>query len=357
MQERKYVRFFLIIPALVTFYFIYQIFRPFLMPITLAVILASLCYPIYRWVLKHCRGRETLAAFLTSTGLILVVIIPLAAFSIALADEAGQVYRYLQEKVESGELKTVFDWEEYPYLLPVKEWISQYVDLDRIDLIGNLTSALRSTSVFLLRHSTALLSGFAGFLSKLLIMMVTVFFLFRDGSRLAREIKTLTPLSSEYEEVIIRTFKEVTRATIIGTLITAIAQGAAGGVVFWILGIPKVVFWSSMMALFSMVPLIGTTVIWIPWAIYFLVVGSYIKAVLLVLLCSLVVGSIDNIIRPMFIEGQVGMHTLLVFFSLMGGIAYFGMVGIILGPVVVALGLSFIKLYKAEFQKELLKLE
>lgn len=357
MQQRRYVRFFLIVPALITFYFVFQIFRPFLMPITLAIIFASLCYPVFRQILKLCRGRRSLAAFLTSIALILVVIVPLAGFLVALADEVGQVYRYLQEKAESGEINALLDMQEYPFLAPVVSWVGQYVELEKIDIVGNLTTVLRTTSVFLLRQSTSLLGEFASFLTKLLIMMITVFFLFRDGANLAREVKTLTPLSVEYEEMISKTFKEVTRATVIGTLLTAIAQGVAGGLVFWIVGIPKVFFWSASMALFSMVPVVGTTVVWIPWTVYLLLTGSWVKAIILAALCALVVGGVDNVIRPLFIEGRVGMHTLLVFFSIMGGISYFGMIGIILGPITVALGLTFIKLYKSEFQKELLKPE
>lgn len=357
MADRRQIRFFLLIPALVVLYFTFQIFRPFLLPIALAAILVSLCYPIYSWVCRLLKGRQSLAAFLTCLGVTLVIVLPVILLLIMLAGEVSQVYLKFQSNLENGKLQEYINLRRDAYWGPVVQWLDQYVDLEKVDLLGNLTASLQQLSLFFLRHSTALLSSALNLVGNFLIMIATMFFLFRDGHRLVQEIQSWSPLSARYEGLIAEKFREVARATIVGSLATALAQGVVGGLVFWVLGIPNVLFWGSLMAVFSLVPVVGTAVVWVPWVIYFLATGSVVRGLVLLALASLLVGMVDNVLRPILIEGKAGMHTLLVFFSLMGGIAYFGMVGMIFGPILVALGLTFLELFKTEFREELQKPE
>lgn len=354
MKERLYLRTFLVIPSLFVLYFVFQIFRPFLLPITLAVILVSICYPGYEMMSRLLKGRSSAAAFLTCLVVVLLLVVPFVLLSLSLAKEVSHVYLEFQKRFEGGEFRDVIQ-QLGPYFQTPVAWVSGYIDLQGIDVLKSLGGVLQQASVFFLKHSTTILSGFAGLVSKFFIMLVTMFFLFRDGARLLQEFKALTPLSSNYEGILVGKLREVTRAVVLGSLLTALAQGFAGGIVFWMLGVSNLLFWSTLMALFSLVPVVGTSIIWVPWAIYFLFTGSFVKAIVLVLLAVFFVGMIDNILRPLFIEGKAGMHTLLVFFSIMGGIAYFGMIGMIFGPIIVSLGLTFLELYKLEFRQELIK--
>lgn len=354
MKERTYLRIALLIPALLTFYFIFQIFEPFLLPIILAIVLVTLCYPVYDWISARLNGRESLAALLTCTLLTVVIIVPVLVLVIMLAGEISSVYQNFQNLAEQGYFEE-FQLEQQPYFDPYVGWIREYVDFDQIDLMGSLTSALQQASVFFLRYSSQILSGILGLVTSFFIMLVTMFFLFRDGGRLTSAVRSLTPLSVQMEERLTSTFREVTRATIVGSLATALAQGVAGAIVFAVLGISNIVFWGSMMALFSLVPVIGTALVWGPWAIYFLATGAYIRAGILIVLAAGLIGLIDNVLRPLLIEGRSGMHTLLVFFSIMGGISYFGLVGMIFGPIIVALGLTFVELFRVEFREVLNK--
>jgi len=179
-------------------------------------------------------------------------------------------------------------------------------------------------------------------------MIVTMFFLFRDGHRLRDELASLSPVSQRYTDLLSTTFREVARATVVGNLLTAMAQGLASGIIFWSLGVSNALFWGTISAFFSLVPVVGAAIIWIPWAIYFLVSGSIVKGILMVALQALVVGSLDNVLRPLLIEGRIRMHTMLVFFSIMGGIAYFGVLGMVFGPIIVALGMTLLEVYKIE---------
>ena len=352
MQEHKYVRISLLILSLIVLYFVFRIFQPFLLPISLAVILATLCYPIFDWTSQKLKGRRSWAAFLTCIWVTASIIIPFVVVLILLAGEVRDVYQQVQRRIESGGFQEILQFMESPYLKPFADWVSRYVDLENIDVIGSFTAGFRQVSIFFIRQSTAILSGLFNFIANFLIMLVSMFFLFRDGSRLLEELKILTPLSEPYEQKIISKFQEVATATVLGTLLTALAQGVAGGLLFWILGIPNALFWGFLMGLFSLLPVVGTGIVWAPWAIYFFAVTSVTQGIILVA-GGLLVGLIDNVLRPLFIEGKAEMHTLIVFLAIMGGISYFGMVGMIFGPITVALGLTFLELYKTEFRREL----
>lgn len=355
MQERKYVRIFLLIPTLIIFYFVYWIFHPFFVPLALAIILATLCYPIYTWILAKTGGRANLASLLSCTIITLLLVIPLVFFILSLAREISEVYSTFQKNLNTGVYEDLLNLEENSYLAPVVEWLSQYIDLDQVDIVDNLASALQQVSVYFLRQSTAILSGIFQFITGFFMMLIAMFFLFRDGPRLLEESRSWTPLTNRYEEQIKEKFRSISRATILGSLATSFAQGVAGGIVFWMLGVPNVLFWGAMIALASLVPVVGTAVIWVPWTVYFITVGALGKAIALALLSIFLVGMVDNVLRPLLIEGSAGMHTLLVFFSIIGGVAYFGISGLIFGPILVALGLTFLELYKLEFKEILFK--
>ena len=355
MQERKYVRLFLIIASAVVLYFVFRIFQPFIVPVSLAVILASLSYPAFEWTCVKLKDRRSLAALLTCIGVTASIILPFVILLMLLAVEVTQVYQKLQTKLSGDSFTGFLDLSRNPYLAPVIGWVSQYVDLDAIDIVGNLTTALERVSFFFLRHSTSILSGFFQTIVNFLVIVFTMFFLLRDGTRFAEELRTWNPLSLRYEQQIIGKFREVANATVLGSLLTAAAQGFAGGLVYWGLGISNPLFWAFATAVLSLVPVVGTALVWVPWAIYFFASGSVVRGVVLVAAAVLFVGMIDNVVRPLFIEGKANMHTLVVFFSIMGGIAYFGMLGMIFGPIVVAIGLTFIELYKLEFRQELAK--
>ena len=352
MLERNYLRISLMVLSLVVLYFVFRIFQAFLLPISLAVIVVTLCHPVFHWTSRQLKGNRSWAALLTCIWVTTAIILPLVLLLILLTGQIGAVYQQIQDQLESGGFQDVLELQDSPYVKPLIDWISPYVDLENLDIVGNLTAGFQEMSLFFLRQSTNILQGVFSVIANFLIMLVTMFFLFRDGSLLVEEVKTLTPLSNRYQEAIIKKFQEVAKATVIGTMLTALAQGVAGGVLFWVVGLPNALFWGFLMGLFSLVPVVGTGIIWGPWAVYLLITTSTIQGVILIV-GGFLVAFIDNVLRPLFIEGKVEMHTLLVFMSIMGGINYFGIEGVIFGPIIVALGLTFIELYKMEFLQEL----
>ena len=353
MPDSRGIRLVLLVPALVILYFSFQIFRPFLFPISLAVVLTSLTFPVFQWVSDRLRGRSTVASLVTCLAITAIIVIPSVLLLIQLTAEVTLVYSRFQTFVESADLRDPRTLRQSAYLGPFLDWLDQYVDLSQVDLVGGLASSLQQVSLFFLRHSTVLLGGLLHIITSFFIMMATMFFLYRDGSRLLGEMQGLLPISDQHERLVVQKFRDVAGATVLGNLLTALSQGVTGGMVFWILGIPNALFWGAMTALFSLVPVVGTAIVWVPWAIYFFATGALVQGIILVLLEVLIVGTIDNFLRPLFIEGKAKMHTLVVFFSIMGGISYFGIAGMIFGPIIVALGLTFLELYRIEFGPQL----
>ena len=260
-----------------------------------------------------------------------------------MATQAKEIYDKFQAALDQREWEGSA-WQLNDDMIPdrLRQFVERYVDLDRVglghlDLGEGLATLLEKLSLFLLEHSSELVTGLLSFVTSFLIMLVTMFFLFRDSARLSRDFRHLSPLSDEYQHQIMSTFRQVASATVVGSLVTAVVQGIAGGLVFWIVGIDQAIFWGTLTAFFSLVPVVGTALVWVPWAIYLLSTVSGASGFVFIGL-FLLVGLLDNVVRPFFIEGRVKMHTLLVFFSLMGGVSYLGLPGLIFGPILVALG-------------------
>ena len=350
MEEHKYLRISLLIFSLIVLYFVYRIFQPFLLPISLAVVLATLCFPVFSWTCEKLQNHRNWAALLTCIWVTAIIIVPFVVLIILLAGQMTDVYQQFQSRLENGEWQEFLNLQDNARLKPLADWISQYVDLENLDLMGSLGAGLQQVSLFFLRQSTSIVSGLFRIIMNFLIMLFCMFFIFRDGEYLTEMFKTLTPLTEGYRQLIINTFQEVSKATVIGTLLTAVAQGVAGGLLYWILGIPNALLWGCLTALFSLLPVVGTGIVWGPWALYFFLTQSTLQGTILVI-GGVLVGMMDNFLRALFIEGKAEMHTFIVFLSIMGGIGYFGLVGMIFGPIIVALGLTFLELYKREFQQ------
>jgi len=177
------------------------------------------------------------------------------------------------------------------------------------------------------------------------IMLVVLFFLLRDSAYFAEGVRWISPLSERQEDLFVERFRVVTKATVLGTLVTALVQGILSGVIFLVLGLRDPILWGALTALLSLVPVIGSASVWVPWTLYLLAVGSYGRALIFFVSQVVIVGGIDNFLRPKLIEGRVGMHTLVVFFSILGGIGYFGILGMFIGPLVFAMVIAFLEFY------------
>jgi predicted PurR-regulated permease PerM len=205
-------------------------------------------------------------------------------------------------------------------------------------------------SSFLINQLSAATAGTVTFLFHLFLFLYTMFFFLKDGGRLLRRILYYLPLEDEAESRMLARFTSVTRATIKGTAVIGILQGGLAGLAFWILGIDAALFWATIMAVLSIIPGIGTGLVWIPAVVILAAGGAWVRALVLALWCAVIVGSIDNVVRPWLVGKDTQMHDILILFSTLGGILYFGLPGFIIGPIVAALFVTVWDIYGQVFQ-------
>lgn len=322
---------------------------PFLKPLLLGAMLAGLCRPLYSWVTRLVRGRESLAATLTLLILFILVAGPISAFVGVVVSQALNVsdhaIPWMQQHFGAASTFNTHDWlvQRFPALAP-------YVP-EQAQIIEGLGRTAKAAGGFLVVGATQLTTGTAGFLLDLFVMLYAMFFFFRDGPKIIEKTFYYMPLSAADEELLLERLTSVTRATIKGTLVIGILQGALAGLAFWVAGIDGAAFWGTIMAILSVVPGIGAALVWVPAVIYLFITGQTLTAVLLLAWCAAVVGTIDNILRPMLVGKDAKMPDLLILIGTLGGLFLFGPIGFIVGPIVCGLFLTVWDIYGKTFKE------
>ncbi len=326
----------------------YRVIRPYLDPLVLAVVLAALLHPFFRWLRDRLKGRASLAALLTCLLVLVVLLGPVALMGGALVRQGISSLHAIQEWISGGGLERMMSSGAAGRIEQALSSVIPGLDLGGLDLAGSLAGTSSAAAAWLLKTGGGLLGQAGLLLGKLALMIFVLFYFLRDGEQLLAAALHLLPLRASQEERLIRRFKAVSRSAILGAFGTAAAQGVAGGIGLAIVGIPAL-FWGTMMALASLIPVVGTALVWVPAALYLLAIGSWGKALFLALYCSLAVGSIDNLLRPFLMSGQARMSTLWLFLAILGGIDAFGLMGLIYGPLIFGLLAVLLYLYEEEF--------
>ena len=322
---------------------------PFLKPLLLGAMLAGLCRPLYSWVKRLVRGRRSLAATLTLLILFVLVAGPISAFVGVVVAQAihvsDQAIPWVQQHFGAASTFNAHDWlvQRFPAL-------ASYVP-EQAQIIESMGRAAKAVGSFLVVGAGQLTTGTAGFLLDLFVMLYAMFFFFRDGPRIIERIFYYMPLSNRDEELLLERLTSVTRATIKGTLVIGIIQGALAGLGFWVAGIDGAAFWGTIMAVLSVVPGIGAALIWVPAVIYLFITGQTLTAVLLLAWCAAIVGTIDNILRPALVGKDAKMPDLLILIGTLGGLFLFGPIGFIVGPIVCGLFLTVWDIYGTTFKE------
>ena len=322
---------------------------PFLKPLLLGAMLAGLCRPLYSWVKRVVRGRRSLAATLTLIILFVLVAGPISAFVGVVVAQAihvsDQAIPWVQQHFGAASTFNAHDWlvQRFPALSP-------YVP-EQAQILESMGRAAKAVGSFLVVGAGQLTTGTAGFLLDLFVMLYAMFFFFRDGPRIIEKIFYYMPLSNRDEELLLERLTSVTRATIKGTLVIGIIQGALAGLGFWVAGIDGAAFWGTIMAVLSVVPGIGAALIWVPAVIYLYISGQTLTATLLLAWCAAVVGTIDNILRPALVGKDAKMPDLLILIGTLGGLFLFGPIGFIVGPIVCGLFLTVWDIYGTTFRE------
>lgn len=342
-------KFFLLLLALVTCAFIY-ILLPYSGAVFWGVVLAILFAPLYRRLLLRTNRKPTVAALLTLLLIIVMVILPLSLISASLVQQALVVYG----KVSSGQIDFGAYFLRIVHSLP--QWLVSLLErfdvTDLASLQQKLSQGAAEASQTVARQALAIGSKTFDFLVGMFVMLYLLFFLLRDGQSLATRIKHAFPLSNKYKQRLFNNFTTVIRATVKGNVLVAAAQGALGGLIFWFLGVEGPLLWAVVMAFLSLLPAVGAAIVWAPVAIYFLVSGAVWQGVVLIAFGVIVIGLVDNVLRPVLVGKDTKMPDYLVLLSTLGGMALFGLNGFVIGPVVAALFIACWDLFVAteEFQ-------
>jgi len=322
--------------------------KSFLMAILLAGIFSALAYPLYQRLNKRLKGRQGLASGITIMIIIFIVLLPLSGLLGIVTTQAikvGQTATPWVQKQLSSPL-TISQWLEN---LPFYKEIEPY----RETIYTKAGELVGAASQFFVNGLQAATMGTMNFIFMVAILLYTMFFFLIDGDQLLKKILFYMPLDDKDERRLLDRFTSVTRATIKGTAIIGIVQGGVSGIVFALVGIHSSVFWGAVMTVLSIIPGIGTALIWIPAALWLGAQGAWFKAGVLVVFCGAVAGSVDNLLRPRLVGKDTEMHDLLIFFSTLGGIAMFGIIGIIIGPIIAALFVTIWDIYGVVFKDAL----
>ena len=324
--------------------------RVFLLTILLAAIFAGLSYPIYEWILERFGGRKPLAAIATLLLLLVLVMAPLLAVLGAGATEALRVAETIGPRLQQL-VDQPGEFESRLRALPGYDRIEPY----RAQILTKTGELVGSTSAFLFATLSATTRATALFIFHFCVLLYTMFFFLTGGPGLLSGVLAYLPLTEADKQRMVGKFVSVTRATLKGTILIGVAQGFLGGLAFWVVGIDGAIFWGTVMTVLSIIPGVGGALVWVPAAIILMATGEVWRGIAVALFCALVVGSVDNLLRPRLVGQDTKMHELLIFFSTLGGLMFFGATGFILGPILAALFLTAWEMFGTTFRTELVE--
>ena len=316
---------------------------PFYTAILWGIIIALLFAPLYRWLLPRVRQRPNVAAGISLLLAFVMVVLPTLLVATSLAVESSRIY----EQLQSGELKPT------QYLRDVFHTLPNGVTtvLDRFGLVSfntlqrRLTAALTQGTQYFATQTFAVGQNTFEFVASVFITFYLAFFLIRDGNAIVRVVQRALPIAPAQKQALLTLFTTVIRATVKGNLLVAAIQGALGGLAFWALGISGALLWAVLMMFLSLLPALGAALVWGPLALYLLLTGAVWKGVLLCVFGVLVIGLVDNLLRPILVGKDTRMPDYVVMVSTLGGMAVFGVNGFVLGPVIAAMFIAVWQIY------------
>ncbi|MDM0078844.1 AI-2E family transporter [Variovorax sp. J2P1-59] len=325
---------FFVLLAGVTLGFLW-ILQPFFGAVMWAIALAILFSPLYRRLSKAMGRRRSLAALLTLLLCTVVVMLPLAAIGASLVQDI----MVLSDKIQSGQLNFAAYFEQIVAAFP--RWLTNLMNRfglgDMTGIQQRIEGLAAQGSQLIAARALSVGQNTFEFVVSFGVMLYLLFFMLRDGAELSKTVRDAFPLAKPHTHYLLNKFTTVTRATIKGNVAVALVQGGLGGVAFWFLGVQGALVWGVLMAFLSLLPAIGAALVWLPVALYLLAIGSVLKGIGLIAFCVVVIGLIDNLLRPLLVGKETQMPDYIVLMSTIGGMAIFGINGFVLGPIIAAL--------------------
>ena len=349
LQSDNFRRLFLLILLVgITIIFLNMV-KIFFLPVLLAAVFATLFYPFYRWLTKVFGNRRSLSAILCCLILFLGLLTPIYVVAYLVSKEVPGFYHSMEDRIEELVAKG-----DQGLLGRVKglAWV-QRLGLDTLDWKSNLKDFAAKGGSLLASAIRRTSGGAFQAIASLFVTLFIMFYFFRDGESLIRSIGYLIPLDEKHKEAIMSRFASVSRASIKGTILIGLTQSTVGAITLWAFGVGSPMVWGVVMAVLSVIPLLGAWLVMHSAALIQVLMGHIWQGVGIFLITVLIVSTIDNIMRPRLVGQYTGMHDLIIFFSAIGGIATFGAMGFIVGPVIAAFFVAIIDIYTVEFRSQL----
>ncbi|MBI2485621.1 MAG: AI-2E family transporter [Deltaproteobacteria bacterium] len=351
MTKKQVFSWFFIGIFLFLIYLCYRVLEPFIISLFWAGILVLILYPLHERLTKSLKNRPGLSSVIMTALTTFVLIIPLGVIIATLAVEMFDIYQGIKDKLEFVQIRSIVDRLKELIPVTILEEVEKRFDVGDIRLEQVVIKAIGTVSKYLFDQVQEGAKNLTSLIISFLIMIFALFFFFRDGRTLYREIKYLIPMTDEQKNSIFGRFYDILNAVILGVLATAGVQGLITGLLFWILGISFAVLAGVLTFVFSLLPIGGSVFVWLPVGVYLLLSGQIAKGVILLIVGGVIVSSIDNFLKPWIIGGKVKLPTLFLFLSILGSAKAFGFTGIILGPVLLVVFMSFVEIYKAEYRE------
>ncbi|MBY4898178.1 AI-2E family transporter [Cupriavidus sp. AU9028] len=330
MQQKA----FYILLAIVTVAF-FWVLLPFFSAVFWGVILAIIFTPVNNWMTRRMNGRANTASLVTLLLCLVVVVVPMFLVGASLISEGT----YVVQQIRSGQINFGAYFEQAMRALPapISAQLTRLELTDFASVQEKLANAAGQASQYIATQALSIGQNTAQFVISFGIMLYLLFFLLRDGARISRRIRMALPLDDQHKLLLLQKFTGVIRATIKGNIAVALLQGLLGGLLFWGLGIQGPILWGVVMAALSLLPAIGAGLIWAPVAIYFLLTGAIVKGVIVIAFGAVVIGSVDNVLRPILVGKDTKMPDWVILISTLGGLSLFGINGFVIGPLIAAL--------------------
>lgn len=332
----------LLVLAAIALYLCYLIAKPFLSPVLIAVMFAIVFYPLHARM-QHLFHRPSVAAALSTALVLLIVTIPVVLLGMSVSAELRAVVQSLRERSgPQGGLS--------PYLARLGESLlsrlGNYMDLSQLDPEAAMLRWAEQASSYLLSLGAAAVTNLLSFVLDTVVVFFSLFFFFREGKSIRQELAAILPLYPGQAEKLFSGISDTMIANLYGGVAVGAAQGILTGLAFWVLGLAAPILWALITGLASLVPVVGSALVWGPASILLILSGHWVKALILVIWGTAVVGQVDVVVRPYVVSARVKVHTLLVFFALLGGVEAFGIIGIFVGPVVLSVTLAILAMLK-----------
>lgn len=334
-MKREYflISLFFLITASI-FVLFYQIIVPFFVPIAWAAVFAIIFYPMYEKLLARVK-RKGLTAAMACIIIVGLIIGPLTYLFVAVVYQAAGAVAKVNELYNSGELNQWLDFD-IPMWHAAKEKLSEYYDISQIKFDEIAKDAINKVSGVVVNQTTWIVTNGTKAVFYFGLMIFAMFYFFRDGELIMAKISRLLPLSRSQIKTAFSELRDVIQATMYGGVVIALLQGVLGGLLFVFMGISSPIFWGAVMAFLALIPLVGASIVYIPAAIILMLSGSMVKGIVVMAIGTLIISQVDNVIRPLLISGKTSLHPLLLFFTILGGISLFGLLGLVVGPMIAA---------------------